>query len=428
LGSDVFAEVTTMKRWRTAVALVALGVLGASPVLGQTLHHSFEVTGMGGIRVYDEDVVFMDSGYVFGGKLAWFPHANIGVEGTVSFSSADVAFAPELEALIEDFLRDADLEDRSVSLEGEGIDVFEIRFDAVYQFLFNTDQRWVPYFSAGVGQFVFDTDNPFIEADEPETTFNWGGGLKIFFNRNVALRLDARDNVAVMERPFGRPSLPPGPNTKTFQANNPEFQVGLTVGFGGSEETFGVRDSDFDGVPDKDDLCPNTPRGVIVDATGCPMDSDGDGVPDGIDSCPNTPAGAMVDERGCPLDSDNDGVFDGLDQCPNTPAGVQVDERGCPLEPEVEACLGSQDWYTGDATINVDGKGWVKFGAIRTAALDQLTQVGEYEGVSVYVGVDAERPYREIWLPLCTPANSYQPYRLESEVRGTTGFIQSLQN
>lgn len=60
-------------------------------------------------------------------------------------------------------------------------------------------------------------------------------------------------------------------------------------------------------------------------------DSDGDGVSDRDDVCPGTPRGATVDDRGCPMDSDNDGVFDGLDACPSTPAGMQVDETGCPI-------------------------------------------------------------------------------------------------
>ena len=45
--------------------------------------------------------------------------------------------------------------------------------------------------------------------------------------------------------------------------------------------------------------CPNTPRGVRVDAKGCPVDSDGDGVPDGPDQCAGTPAGTTVDANGC---------------------------------------------------------------------------------------------------------------------------------
>ncbi len=33
-------------------------------------------------------------------------------------------------------------------------------------------------------------------------------------------------------------------------------------------------------------------------------------------------------------DSDFDGVLDAQDECPNTPIGVKVDKRGCPIEPE----------------------------------------------------------------------------------------------
>jgi OOP family OmpA-OmpF porin len=91
-------------------------------------------------------------------------------------------------------------------------------------------------------------------------------------------------------------------------------------------------DADGDGVPDHLDECPDTPKGVEVDATGCPIDSDGDGVPDYLDTCPGTPTGVEVDETGCPVDSDGDGVPDELDKCPGTPAGVEVDATGCPVD------------------------------------------------------------------------------------------------
>jgi outer membrane protein OmpA-like peptidoglycan-associated protein len=92
------------------------------------------------------------------------------------------------------------------------------------------------------------------------------------------------------------------------------------------------RDSDGDGVFDGIDQCPETPQGWAVTSVGCPLDSDGDGVADAIDDCPGTPPGALVDERGCPLDSDGDGVYDGIDQCPETPAHAHVDSRGCPID------------------------------------------------------------------------------------------------
>ncbi len=92
-------------------------------------------------------------------------------------------------------------------------------------------------------------------------------------------------------------------------------------------------DSDGDGVCDGKDKCANTPKGCTVNAEGCQADADDDGVCDGVDQCPNTPKGCRVDAKGCPIDSDGDGVCDGIDQCPGTPAGVTVDAKGCPPPP-----------------------------------------------------------------------------------------------
>lgn len=97
------------------------------------------------------------------------------------------------------------------------------------------------------------------------------------------------------------------------------------------------KDKDKDGVWDKIDMCPETPRGVAVDSVGCPVDEDHDGVPDYLDHCLGTPAAAigLVDSVGCPLDSDGDGVPDYLDECPNTPKEsfrIYLDERGCPRD------------------------------------------------------------------------------------------------
>jgi OOP family OmpA-OmpF porin len=325
---------------RLAVALTLAGLLSGIPVLGhgQTRDKSFEVTAYGGFTKYDADVIFLEGGPNFGGRLAWFPTRNIGMEGTIGFGPGNSLDTGELA---EAGLDPADFGDPE-------IDVWEIRIDGVYQLSFNPEQRFIPYFAAGVGHMVFDQDvadpeDEFEDLNEPQWTVNAGGGLKIFFGPSVALRLDARNVIAQLERGFSRDDLPPGNNTKTFHADNLELTGGITLTLGGTAEEE-TRDSDRDGVLDKDDLCPNTPAGVIVDETGCPVDSDGDGVPDGIDACPNTPRGATVDERGCPTDSDNDGVPDGQDQCPNTPAGTQVDEKGCPIE-EVETrtdCLGSQ--------------------------------------------------------------------------------------
>ncbi len=82
-------------------------------------------------------------------------------------------------------------------------------------------------------------------------------------------------------------------------------------------------DLDGDGVSDKKDKCPGTPRLAKVDLDGCPIDTDKDGVADYEDACPNE--GGTV--KGCP-DRDKDGIADKDDACPDVSglAGMQ----GCP--------------------------------------------------------------------------------------------------
>jgi len=89
---------------------------------------------------------------------------------------------------------------------------------------------------------------------------------------------------------------------------------------------FSVRADEFKDSGDMGDFVKNVFLAKIVKPV---MDSDGDGVTDDLDRCPNTPKGVKVDAHGCPLDSDNDGVADYLDKCPNTPKGATVDARGC---------------------------------------------------------------------------------------------------
>src|SRR5687768_14593494 len=117
-----------MRKWLVTVAAgIALTIL-ATDLGAQTLHRSFELSAMGGIRRYDEDVVFLDSGWVAGAKLAWFPHANIGVEGTLSYSKAsfiDLTADDDIGDEIDDIFSEAD------------VDVKEFRIDAVYQLLFS---------------------------------------------------------------------------------------------------------------------------------------------------------------------------------------------------------------------------------------------------------------------------------------------------
>jgi outer membrane protein OmpA-like peptidoglycan-associated protein len=111
-------------------------------------------------------------------------------------------------------------------------------------------------------------------------------------------------------------------------------------------------DEDHDGVPNGNDKCPHTPKGIKVNTFGCPLDTDEDGIYDYEDNCP-TEWGPIAN-LGCPWgDKDKDGIYDDRDKCPDTPGiirfmgcpdtdgdGIQDSEDQCPTVPGVREYRG----------------------------------------------------------------------------------------
>ncbi|MGG7036078.1 MAG: OmpA family protein [Flavobacterium sp.] len=91
--------------------------------------------------------------------------------------------------------------------------------------------------------------------------------------------------------------------------------MGITFKFGG-------KDTDNDGVYDKDDACPD--QAGLKQFNGCP-DTDGDGIPDKDDACPDQAGTAAM--NGCP-DTDGDGIADKDDACPDQAGTAAM--NGCP--------------------------------------------------------------------------------------------------
>ena len=100
------------------------------------------------------------------------------------------------------------------------------------------------------------------------------------------------------------------------------------------------KDTDGDGIVDKEDACPEEPEDLdgIADEDGCPEgtgDLDGDGLTDEEDGCPTEAedADGFEDEDGCPdPDNDADGISDLTDESPLSPEDFDdfEDENGCP--------------------------------------------------------------------------------------------------
>lgn len=88
--------------------------------------------------------------------------------------------------------------------------------------------------------------------------------------------------------------------------------------------TAGCPDGDEDGIPDSEDQCKYL-KGPSQ-WKGCP-DTDGDGIPDHEDRCPKEPG--YVTEQGCPpVDRDGDKVTDRADKCPDDFGLIRY--QGCP--------------------------------------------------------------------------------------------------
>jgi outer membrane protein OmpA-like peptidoglycan-associated protein len=102
---------------------------------------------------------------------------------------------------------------------------------------------------------------------------------------------------------------------------------------------------------DLDATTEHAPETHEADQTG-PPDADGDGVVDLADACPDTQRGMAVDAAGCPIDADGDGVVAANDLCPNSPYGEPVDDTGCkPRLTVAQEYTLSLSFETGSATI-----------------------------------------------------------------------------
>lgn len=266
----------------------------------------------------------------------WGIGAGVGAYGTLK--QGGVGFAPEL--YLSRYLNSR----FDLMLKGDmglfqsklnnNLDFFNPALDLRLK-LSNESKKFRPYLYAGPGILK---DN-----SESGVNFNVGIGSKYYVSSATALYFDAGyiNGIEVTRA------------SKKVRDNFLKATIGVEFDFGKA------KDSDMDGVPDRKDKCPDTPAGVAVDVNGCPIDTDGDGVADYVDDCPtvagltslkgcpdadgdgvadkddkcpDTPKGVKVDAKGCPVDTDGDGVADYLDKCPDTPKGVKVDAKGCPID------------------------------------------------------------------------------------------------
>lgn len=170
-----------------------------------------------------------------------------------------------------------------------------------YSFKNLLNSTWVdPHLGVGGGYTWLD--------EYGNGTANATAGLRFWFTENLAINLQTKYKHA-----FDESVALQNTADRTFQ--HFQHSIGVVLSFGG-------KDTDGDGVYDKDDECPEIPG--LREFNGCP-DTDGDGIPDKNDECPTEPGPAEF--NGCP-DTDGDGIPDKDDQCPLEPGLPEF--NGCP--------------------------------------------------------------------------------------------------
>ena len=150
---------------------------------------------------------------------------------------------------------------------------------------------WDPYVYVGGGYTSLD--------DEGEGMLNAGAGFNVWFNDNLGMNFQTGGKKEFADK----------------VKDHFQHSIGLVFKFGG-------KDTDGDGVYDKDDACPEVAG--LKEFNGCP-DTDGDGIKDSDDACPEVAGLAAL--NGCP-DADGDGIADKDDACP-TEKGTKAN-NGCP--------------------------------------------------------------------------------------------------
>lgn len=172
-----------------------------------------------------------------------------------------------------------------------------------------------PFLLVGTGILGVSSDAPPNSlGSEQDVEIHFGGGVKVYVNRWIQLRLDVRDVVS------NRVGVGDG------LTSSPEILLGLSVTLGRKKERRaerarpGAGDRDGDRILDRDDYCPD----VFGEAPrGCPQvcidDADGDGLANPVDQCPNEPESrnGFKDRDGCPDEvppelADLTGIMEGI--------------------------------------------------------------------------------------------------------------------
>lgn len=181
--------------------------------------------------------------------------------------------------------------------------------------------RVVPFLLGGYG-LMGVRSHILILGKDVDPAFHYGGGVKLYINKWLTARVEARQIVSATRA------------QQDSGTSHLQVLAGLSVVLGRKKPVpppvvkYVDPDRDKDGFLNENDQCPDQ---AGPGPSGCP-DTDGDTFIDKVDACIEVPG---VAPDGCPLkDSDDDKIYDVEDDCvfeKETYNGVD-DDDGCPDE------------------------------------------------------------------------------------------------
>jgi len=184
-----------------------------------------------------------------------------------------------------------------------------LNFNFANDIIFKKEALLQPFIGSGVGGTYFlggtETVDDGLYFQVPIIA-----GFDVPLSEGATVELKATYNRTFSDNPDG--------NKVIDNRDHDDFMI---ISAGLKFRLSGSKDSDGDGVNDKEDACINTFGSAATN--GCP-DNDGDGIINTEDLCPDVAGTAS--NRGC-ADSDGDSIADFEDACPNIAGTVEF--NGC---------------------------------------------------------------------------------------------------
>lgn len=231
----------------------------------------------------------------------------------------------------------------------------ELNFTAFFDKIGSRERESAPFISAGVGYLMFDPHGDLMGVDDngnlhkmhywtdgsiknmPQSTVNDPTAKNL--KRDYVYETKLTDSSSNYARNCLYIPLTIGAVYKI----NYRFSIRISVNYnialsdyidnyksGGNDSWLGANGSFNINFGKK----PSTPYDDVDFRAIDNEDRDGDGISDLFDNCQGTPKGVVVDAKGCPIDTDDDGVPDYLDKEPDSPKGAKTDGRGVTINEE----------------------------------------------------------------------------------------------